>query len=328
MDIVVNKDRKEYIDLAKGVCIIFVMAIHLSNDMIFSIPYIMSFRMPFYFFICGLFVSTKYSYRQFVVKKVNALLVPFIFFSIIALIQQLLTTIVEPPHDYSKILKTILSPYQCINGPLWFLVCLFFSYLIYYFLKKKISKESLRALAVILISFSGYFMSKITVFGHHIILPFFLSTSMTALIFIYMGGVFRTHLNLLEHSKRDVIYFILSLIIFIAIQYYLGPNEINMMWNKYSQPYVFTVLGGISGSLIVIYVCKFIKCIPIVSYIGRYSLIALAVHSIIMPYIAITPNDYINFLILILCLCPIIYICKTYLPMLCAQKPFFRIPEN
>ena len=124
-----------------------------------------------------------------------------------------------------------------------------------------------------------------------------------------------------------MLYFLLSLLIFIAIQYFTGPNHIEMIWNKYSQSYPITVLGGITGSISIIYLCKFIRWIPIVSYIGRYSLIALAMHGILIPYIRFFINPDLNLLILVLVLCPTIYVFKTYLPKMCAQQPFFKVSQ-
>lgn len=322
-----SKQRKGYIDLAKGICIVCVMAQHLSHDTILSSPYITSFRMPFYFFICGLFVSTQYTYKQFAIKKVNALLVPFAFFSALALITALITASVKQPVDYMPILKTIISPYSCINGPLWFLICLFSAYMMYFGIKKSLSNPYLQAIAVFGISVAGFYMSRFTLWGHHIILPFFLSTSMTSLSFIYLGGLFREKSNIFTQmgGGKDTVYFLLSLLTFITIQYTTGPNHIEMIWNKYSQSYLITVLGGISGSTTIIYLCKFIKRVPIISYIGRYSLIALAMHSILLPHIKFFSNSNLNLLVLIIVLCPTIYIFKTYLPKLCAQQPFFKV---
>lgn len=168
-------------------------------------------------------------------------------------------------------------------------------------------------------------MSRITIFNHHVILPYFLSTSMTSLIFIHCGNIYRK-INGLAPSKNDILFLILTVSLFIFIQLYYGPNDINMMWNKYSSPYIPTVLGGVSGSLSIIYICKYIKYIPIISYIGRYSLIVLSTHILLIPLIKnISTNPYINLFILIIFSCPIIYLFKTYFPKYCAQAPLIKI---
>lgn len=324
---IIPHKRKEYIDLAKGICIIFVMSEHIAHNTILSSPYITSFRMPFYFFICGLFISTKYSYKHFAIKKVNALLIPFLFFSLIALFNDIILSIFNISNiTISNIFRTIISPYTCINGPLWFLICLFWGYMMFYFLEKKIHKSHIRSLLIFSISIIGFYMSKFSLFGHHIILPFFFSSAMTSLIFIYLGFIFRKKLNLLDETPKDKYYFIIALSIFILTQYTMGPNYIEMIWNKYTQSYIITIISGVSGSLSIIYLCKFIKKVPIISYIGRYSLIALATHSIFIQYLKIyNTNPNITLLTLIIILCPAIYYIKKYFPKFCAQEPYFNL---
>lgn len=169
-------------------------------------------------------------------------------------------------------------------------------------------------------------MSKFSLFGHHIILPFFFSSAMTSLIFIYLGFIFRKKLNLLDETPKDKYYFIIALSIFILTQYTMGPNYIEMIWNKYTQSYIITIISGVSGSLSIIYLCKFIKKVPIISYIGRYSLIALATHSIFIQYLKIyNTNPNITLLTLIIILCPAIYYIKKYFPKFCAQEPYFNL---
>lgn len=320
-----SQRRLEFIDLAKGICIICVMVIHLTDKSILSTPYIMSFRIPFYFFICGLFFSSKYTFKQFFFKKINVLIIPFLFFTGIFIIHDILSNFYNKSEIY-KLIQTAISPYHCINGPLWFLICLFSAYLLYYFINSLEKNELKTSIYILCISIIGFYMSRIQLFDRHIILPFFLSSSMTSLIFIYLGSLFRRKLHILEKSKNDYLFLLISLIIFLTIQFFLGYNQIDMSWNRYSQCYTITVLGGISGSLTIIYLCKFINKIPIISYIGRYSLIALGTHIILLPYIRmLVDNPNLQILILLLLLCPIIYVFTHYFPKFCAIKPFIKI---
>lgn len=56
-----EKKRIDFIDLAKGFCIMSVVMFHLTYHIDIDIPYstaICSFRMPFYFLLSGLFFKT------------------------------------------------------------------------------------------------------------------------------------------------------------------------------------------------------------------------------------------------------------------------------
>lgn len=63
----------EFIDLAKGVCIILVVMFHVGID----IPHLDIIRMPLYFIISGLFYKPYDSITSFCIKKPNKILIPF-----------------------------------------------------------------------------------------------------------------------------------------------------------------------------------------------------------------------------------------------------------
>lgn len=85
MDVSASKNhannRVEWIDTAKGICILLVVLHHCSQMM--HEPYLFSrdvltFRMPLYFILSGLFFK-YYSPKVFFVKKTNKLLAPYVF---------------------------------------------------------------------------------------------------------------------------------------------------------------------------------------------------------------------------------------------------------
>ena len=117
-------NRIEYIDLAKGLCIILVVlnhvAEHLQIDYFFSCQ-IRSFRMPLYFILSGLFFKRYKNFMEFTLKKVNKLLIPFLFF--------LLFTSILPATIHHKSTLLLECNYFFLNGPvynypIWFLLCL------------------------------------------------------------------------------------------------------------------------------------------------------------------------------------------------------------
>lgn len=76
--------RIEYIDLMKGICIILIILLHSSvgfhydyiNDMLKNM------RIPLYFCLSGLFFKEYNGFCDFVVRKFNKLIIPYIFFRI------------------------------------------------------------------------------------------------------------------------------------------------------------------------------------------------------------------------------------------------------
>lgn len=77
----VTSNRVDWIDPAKGICILLVVLHHCSNML--RVPYplirdVMTFRMPLYFILSGLFFK-QYRPKVFVIKKTNKLLIPYVF---------------------------------------------------------------------------------------------------------------------------------------------------------------------------------------------------------------------------------------------------------
>lgn len=70
--------RIEFIDLAKGVCIIMVVMGHCGCPL--EIPGWTIVRMPLYFILSGLFFKDYGGWTNFLIKKVNKILIPFLFF--------------------------------------------------------------------------------------------------------------------------------------------------------------------------------------------------------------------------------------------------------
>lgn len=73
------EQRIEFIDLAKGFCILLVILAHVFGDTSGTFIEMMDvFRMPLYFILSGLFFKTYGGIFPFFKKKTNKLLIPFI----------------------------------------------------------------------------------------------------------------------------------------------------------------------------------------------------------------------------------------------------------
>ena len=66
------QQRIEFIDLAKGICIILVVLLHIVPSA--NIPELRFIRIPLYFILSGLFFKDYGSFRNFLKKKVNNIL--------------------------------------------------------------------------------------------------------------------------------------------------------------------------------------------------------------------------------------------------------------
>lgn len=77
-----KKPRIEFIDLAKGICIVLVVMVH--SDVGWHIPNFQALRMPLYFVLSGLFFRDYGGFFNLTERKLNKLLTPFVFFYIVS----------------------------------------------------------------------------------------------------------------------------------------------------------------------------------------------------------------------------------------------------
>lgn len=330
----INSNRIEYIDLAKGLCIILVVLNHVAEymqiDYIFSCQ-IRSFRMPLYFILSGLFFKRYKSFKEFTLKKINKLLIPFFFF--------FLFTSILPATIHHK--STLFSEfyYFFLNGPIynyaiWFLLCLFETNLFFYILflfSECITKKHSDLMTIILTLVIGLFGILLSVL--HIKTPLYLATVCTVLPFFGFGWWLKHHTTFLQSPflvKRDI-----PLIVFYIIIVLLFAAPVDYSTNTISHKAIYTAhICGIAGTLFVLIIAKFIKYCPFISYWGRYSIMILCSHLLFISFLSIVIVSFnlppiLSFIItfaltMVLCHLTIPFM-RRFLPYVTAQKDVIKI---
>ncbi len=305
------KPRYEFIDLMKGICILMVVMNHSQIDWIFNNKLLISFRMPLYYIISGMFFKTYDSFGIFSMKKINSLIIPacttLIFYNGIKTL------------DYFIAGKGLQFFFEM--HAMWFLISLFQVGIIYFFIKL-VNNKTVETILSVLISLSGYLL-----FYNKIHLPYFIDTSLSAVIYYHFGQVLKGS-NVLQHQSRkdNIIRLFVWLALFMAVGLLFNVGKLNMWNNEYSSNYIITITLGISGTMIVLYFSKLFKKIPIISYIGRYSIIVLCFHNLVLALFFHTlkfHTPYLNLVLTIALMYPTIYLVKKFVPFLFAQQSLF-----
>ncbi len=325
--------RIEWIDLAKGLCILLVMWWHVKelysnrgftdrSILLYSAAW---FRMPLYFFLSGLFFKTYGGYAEFVVRKANKLLVPFLVFGILALAYTLLWPEKLPA------LRTWQSHYPFV--PIWFLWCLFLMNNLFFFVKR-MSGKSLPVLyiAVCLIGAIGYFA------GANYLEIIHFRTALTALPFFVAGYAARRHTNMLRSGGCWWEWFtgVAALVGVYVLTLHTGKANIYYVHNVYHVDIWELYLGGAAGIYGILTLSRLLRRVPVVSYLGRYSIVVLITH---YPLIYLFPKQWNRILfwgfggwcaleellLLVVVEVPLIALCTHYLPWIFAQKDLIKI---
>ncbi|MCD8281730.1 MAG: acyltransferase [Prevotella sp.] len=323
-----EKPRIDWIDLAKGICILLVMWWHVkelySNRGFTDRSYVLYtanyFRMPLYFFLSGLFFKTYGGYVDFLIRKTNKLFVPFIVFAVLAVAY----TLIWP--DKLPALRTWQSFYPFVT--IWFLWCLFLMNNLFY-LVLHLSENNLPTLyvSIVLLGLFGFWSGRDYIEALH------LRTALTALPYFVLGYAVRRHTAFL--SARGKWWEWLTGAASFVILYYMtlrfGKAGIFYVHNEYHIPVWALYGGGILGIYGILVISRLLRRVPVVSYLGRYSIVVLITH---YPLIYLFPKHWSRILFwgfggwcaaeeLLLLVCvevPIIALCTHYLPWLFAQK--------
>lgn len=323
-----TKKRIEWIDLAKGFCILLVMWWHIKelysnrgftdrNTWLYMGNY---FRMPLYFFLSGLFFKTYGRYLEFLRRKTNKLLIPFLVFAILGIAFSLAFPEKLPNQ------RTWQNLYPFL--PVWFLWCLFLMNNIFYLLQNIAQGQKWLVYASVLFLGVIGFHS-----GQNVIHVLHLRTALTAMPFFVAGYAVRNHTSFLTRRarKKELLLVALAIALLYALVVWVGKAQVLYVNNVYKVPIWALYLGGGLGIYAILTLSKILRHVPVVSYLGRYSIIVLITH---YPLIYLVSKNWnrllfhgfkgycaLEELVLLACIeVPIVFFCKKYLPWIFAQK--------
>ena len=330
--------RIAYIDFMKCLCIMLIVMYHIDHD---AFNYLMprlndalqAFRLPMYYFISGIFFKCYDGLADFTRRKVNNILVPFVFFIVLVTVVRWVLSIMchavgssVIDASWMELVMPFYQRYWPVTTPLWFLLSLFWVNMMFYLLQQCIKPWWGLLLSVGVISAVGYWLS-----AHHIYLPLMLDSAMVALPYFILGWGYK-RLGALEPSRWDRCGILVLLV--VAVPIYVLSEFMNLhfmilpaYWKLYLLPFIaITAL---------FWACKNLPHIPVFCHYGRYSLIILGTHplfflplrSVFILRCGMESGPGLTLLVFILTMIlewPTIWILKTYAPRFTAQQPFFK----
>ena len=116
--VIKNKERTPLYDVAKGICIISVVLGRLG----IATRFVYFYHLPIFFFISGLFLNAeKYSFKAFLLKKIESLYIPYVIFSLLfAIIFDF-----QNMKNVKYVLRIFLFDSKApFTGTFWFIPCL------------------------------------------------------------------------------------------------------------------------------------------------------------------------------------------------------------
>ena len=324
------KNRIEYIDLAKGICIMLVVISHCQID----IPYLNYIRMPLYFVLSGLFFKEYTGFLDFVIRKTNKILIPFLFFYLLGFLLYYLLYLVAPDVRINSVVERFylydpIYSQLCVNSPLWFLLSLYTVNIIFYLINKISRSIWVLGVVMLLVALCAYICKEQEWF-----LPIYLEKSLFYMPFFFLGNVLKKSgclCSVHDKSKKTDMFIAIGLIvvfIFMALLNVTGPIA--------TIRYYITSIVGVCALLLVLKSIK--NKIPVVSFFGRYSIIILCTSfwiynplRFVMGKLNIAfIEEYSSWLIFVVTIAveyAVIKLSIKYLPYVTAQKDLIPIKK-
>lgn len=331
------KERIAYIDFMKGLCIMLIVMGHVND---FSFDAILpnlnfalrSFRIPMYFFLSGLFFKTYSGFNEFLRKKVNNLIVTLLFFHFLCCLLWgpllYLTHHFLPEIDLQFPLSYAIPSFHrrfwFAATALWFLVALFGVNMLYYLFQRYMNFAGVVAVVAVC-SVIGFALMK-----HSIKLPLELDIALVGLPYFVLGSAVK-RFGLMEPSKYDKYGFLVILPCIWIIYRFSGDIDLlHQVVPNYLQLYLIPFVAILS----LFWLCKNLSYVPLVCHYGRYSIILLGTHQMLIAYVWLALIGFSHLqpsvipivaIVLVFALeLPVIHLLVKYFPRFTAQQEFFK----
>ena len=306
-----------YIDVAKGIGILLVIAGHTMFPCHTAIDI---FHIPLFFVIAGITFKTPNNISEFLIKKIDRIGIPYIFFTIISAIAATFFTKVSAGN---------------FNGPLWFLQTLFISLCIYALLRTVLTNNQVH-FAIFLISVASYIFAK---YPQTDILPFHLSRAFAATVFIHIGYILRGGEIFITSLSKKTLMSVITFSIYIATLYilyaYYNVSGNFMSGTIYANNYLLFYIASTSAIIMTLYISSIINENKILQWLGKNSLIIMCTHFPLIECLNIIAsrqplyNYTYGKIILVTIIYAItlgfsilcIFICKKFIPRITGYKP-------
>jgi fucose 4-O-acetylase-like acetyltransferase len=275
-------NRSMYLDLAKGVGILLVVLGHMKLP-IYIIKIIYSFHMPLFFFLSGYIYSFGYQKDMlpFIKRKFFTLVVPYIFFSLVAYLIYFGINVSK-----EDIVLSFFSGHSVNqNLAIWFLIHLFILQVFIHMFIKWIHQKIHHIWMVLIIAASIGLISSLyhwKLYFHIEILGissfFYLFGFMTAK---YLMLSFKKLVDYIKKNLGYVYFFLLFALLSLNLPINIGHSDLNSNYLINPFTFYFVALIGIGNVFLFATFLQNKYLIDFFIFLGKNSLIILCVHQLV-----------------------------------------------
>lgn len=189
----VTKNRIEWVDTGKYICIMFVMLSHLQSGSEILDKFYSPFFLTVFFFLSGYVYRQPSSFKVHMVKKIKGLFVPWLIFSNFNILLSMVITLKGDRNFVSEYLWNFLQIRGHGDG-IWFVAALFMAFIPFYFFIKWNKPKQAVVLAALLsltsVIYSRFLPDNVLPWGDSA-LPWHLEYMFQAMLWMVLGYYFK-----------------------------------------------------------------------------------------------------------------------------------------
>ena len=270
--------RKEWIDISKGILIVLVVAGHAHINP--TIDYLInSFHMAAFFLLSGITFSVKDDFEKHIGKRFKRIIIPYFFFSAFLLVYQFLSYCFFHNGNFDIVsgLRSVFLPTSGVEGTtvyhLWFLPCIFLADIVLYWIIKAYGKHPIYSALLIGIVFS-------------VCIGIFLTTGIASIISILPIGIFYMLCGYISRTKiasmksKSIVCGLISLCVYLIVvicNYQFGAKSVDMSSMNFGILPLY-IISGMAGAILIIAVSQTISKDYVFNRIGKNSLYYYGLH--------------------------------------------------
>ncbi len=155
-----NKRRIPWIDWAKFICMYLVVVGHIANNELYLDKVLYYFHMPMFFFISGFLFKKEMKFKKLIKTRTKSLLLPYITINLLVFIFMIPEYIIKGVNIKFLLYAIATADARHEGGATWFLICLFITEIIAYFILKCKTQISLIATVIFAILATSPYVPK------------------------------------------------------------------------------------------------------------------------------------------------------------------------
>lgn len=247
---------------------------------------------PLFFVFSGYLIRIEsMDYKEAITKKVKSILRPFAVMYVISFIVSFVLSLLGIGSKHSFAWTNFFNPILSktfFNGPLWFLLALFWAFFLFYSLVKLCrEKEMPLILSTMAVGCVGFYLNRLG-----ITLPLFMGQGFVGCSILMIGFLIKKYISKYFTTNKFLTFSIgfVGMILFVVFS-----SSLSMQDNTYEGVYPLFLTGVIGGSVMFVSFSVLLeKYLLIAAYWGRYSLVVLCLHNFILIPVTRVMSKFTN----------------------------------